>query len=200
FTDQLVESRISADGETLFLATASQVKSTSCAVQIHRVASDGSTFSGPIQTCYRPEHDDSKQGMQFERVATTTLFPDLSTSADILTAVDTNGSVLLYNLTSDMLLAYLPARIEQDVLSISTTIQEDRLLVALLQQTRFCALRYNFASGCVSVLEGYYQKFDYSGELRDFAWADENLIMWYVDRQGVNVVEFQFKWHPDNVC
>ncbi|KHJ81654.1 hypothetical protein OESDEN_18658, partial [Oesophagostomum dentatum] len=59
--DQLVKSRISADGETLFLATASQVKSTSCAVQIHRVASDGSTFSGPIQTCYRPEHADSKQ-------------------------------------------------------------------------------------------------------------------------------------------
>ncbi|RCN46919.1 hypothetical protein ANCCAN_07098, partial [Ancylostoma caninum] len=199
FSDQLVEARISTNGEKLLVTTASQVNSSSCALQTHRVGSDGATFSGPIRSCYGQQSEDSEKGPNFVALATTTFSPN-SAISDVLTALDSSGSVKLHNLSSDATAAYIPMRIEGDVLSISTSVQGSHLLAAFLQSSRFYALRLNLVSGCVSVLESYYYKFSYAGELRDFAWAGETLIVWFVDRDGVNIVQFQFKWDSDTIC
>ncbi|KAL6736335.1 hypothetical protein Aduo_006699 [Ancylostoma duodenale] len=200
FSDHLIEARISTNGEKLLVTTASQVNSSSCALQTHRVGSDGSTFSGPIRSCYGQRNEDSGKEPHFVDLATTTFSPNTAISADMLTAVDSSGNVKLYNLSSDATAAYIPMKIEGDVLSISTTVQGNHLLTAILQSSRFYALRLNLVSGCVSVLESYYYKFSYAGELRDFAWAGETLIVWFVDRDGVNIVQFQFKWDSDIIC
>ncbi|KAK6738620.1 hypothetical protein RB195_020624 [Necator americanus] len=200
FSDLLVETRISADGDMLLLTTASLINTTNCALQTHRVQNDGSIFSGSIQRCYGSGEVKSEQDPNFVKIATTTLSPDSAGSASVLTAVDSSGNVRLHNLTSDTTLEYIPTKIEGRVLSISTTIEGDDLMVALLQESRFYAIRLNLISGCVSLLENYYQNFLYSGQLRDFAWAGENLILWYTDRQGVNIVQFQFKWNSDSTC
>ncbi|ETN72865.1 hypothetical protein NECAME_13703 [Necator americanus] len=200
FSDLLVETRISAEGDMLLLTTASLINTTNCALQTHRVQNDGSIFSGSIQRCYGSGEVKSEQDPNFVKITTTTLSPDSAGSASVLTAVDSSGNVRLHNLTSDTTLEYIPTKIEGRVLSISTTIEGDDLMVALLQESRFYAIRLNLISGCVSLLENYYQNFLYSGQLRDFAWAGENLILWYTDRQGVNIVQFQFKWNSDSTC
>ncbi|EYC44957.1 hypothetical protein Y032_0444g1563 [Ancylostoma ceylanicum] len=200
FSDQLVEARISDNGEKLLVTTASQVNTSSCAIQTHRIGSDGSSFSGPIRSCYGQRSEGSGQDPHSVALATTTFSINSAIAADVLTAMDSDGTVKLYNLSSDGTTASVPMKIEGDVLSVSTTVQGDRLLVAFLQSSRFYALRLNLVSGCVSVLESYYYKFSYAGELRDFAWAGETLILWFVDRDGVNIVQFQFKWDSDTTC
>ncbi|KAK5981129.1 hypothetical protein GCK32_009190, partial [Trichostrongylus colubriformis] len=63
---------------------------------------------------------------------------------------------------------------------------------------RFYSLRYTISTTCVAVLSNYYETFLFSGELRNFDWAGDTLMLWYVDRNGVNVVNFQFAW--DDRC
>ncbi|KAE9418362.1 hypothetical protein Angca_001979 [Angiostrongylus cantonensis] len=73
-------------------------------------------------------------------------------------------------------------------------------MVAILQPSRFYALRFNLVSGLATVLDNYYQSFYFSGELRQSSWTGETLMLWYVDRNGVNIVQFQFKWYSNNSC
>ncbi|WKX94894.1 hypothetical protein Q1695_011842 [Nippostrongylus brasiliensis] len=199
FLDEMVESRVTSSNDGLLLSTASSSDSTPCAVQSHRIKADGSTFSGPIQSCFALSSDETDQSKaRYNYLSTTTIQPDNATAADILTVVEPNGGVRLLKLTSHTTLGYVPMRITSKVLSISTTIQGDYLLVAFLQSSRFYALRYNLGSGCIAVLNNYYQSFLFSGELQNFSWAADSLLLWYVYENGVNLVQFQFKW--DAAC
>ncbi|KAJ1360064.1 hypothetical protein KIN20_018945 [Parelaphostrongylus tenuis] len=181
FSDDPVESRISFDAETLLITTASNINSSSCTLQTHRIGADGFTFSGPIQTCDLLVTKSEQAGVN-TILTTTTFSPESATLADVVTVVDSEGGVRLYNLTSRRTLSYIPMNIQNDVLSISTTVQTDCLLVAILQPSRFYALRLNLISG----------------ELRESSWTGETLMLWYVDRSGVNIVQFQFKWDSND--
>ncbi|CAJ0605387.1 unnamed protein product [Cylicocyclus nassatus] len=197
FFGDLVESRVSIDNDALILTTASHLNSSNCVIQLHKMRSNGS-FSGPIQSCYNAQ--DVEEDVLLTNVATITFSPKTAFSADFLVGLDSHGSIILYNLTYDTPVAHIPMGIQGDVMSISTTVQDDHVMVAFLQMSKFYALRYNLVSGCVSVLGNYYQKFDYSGTLRDLAWTGESLIIWYENREGVNIVQFQFKWNSDSTC
>ncbi|VDO44426.1 unnamed protein product [Haemonchus placei] len=185
FSDQLVEARVYSDTNGLQLTTASQISSPSCAVQTHRIGADGSTFSGSIQSCRTMQNNSSE--VKYAYLSSTTLNPDSAISADILTVIDADGGVQLTQVSTGAVLTYLPMKIK-----------DGHLLVAILQASRFYLLRYTLSTKCVAVLDNYYQTFLFSGELRNFAWAGDSLMLWYVDRGGVNVVQFQFKW--DDRC
>ncbi|XGW09621.1 hypothetical protein V3C99_011698, partial [Haemonchus contortus] len=192
FSDQLVEARVYSDATGLQLTTASQISTPSCAVQTHRIGADGTAFSGSIQSCRTIQNNSSE--VKHAYLSSTTFNPDSAISADILTMIDADGGVLLTQVSTSAVLAYLPMQIKNDILSIASTLQDGHLLVAILQQSRFYLLRYTLSTKCVAVLDNYYQTFLFSGELRNFAWAGDSLMLWYVDRGGVNIVQFQFKW------
>ncbi|KAK6014509.1 hypothetical protein OSTOST_20106 [Ostertagia ostertagi] len=212
FYDQLVETRVFSNADGLQLTVASQITSPSCAVQTHRIAANGTIFSGSIKSCQSPHHQMSPK---YAYLSSTTLDPDSAIYTDILTVIDSDGNVQLTNVSSSTALTYLPMRIkvnldflqnikenkvliQDSVLSIASTVQDGHLLVAILQTSRFYALRYSFNTKCVAVLNSYYQTFLFSGELQNFAWAGDTLMLWYVDRNGVNIVQFQFQW--DDRC
>nr|CDJ96871.1 Protein C13A10.1 [Haemonchus contortus] len=194
FSDQLVEARVYSGATGLQLTTASQISTPSCAVQTHRIGADGSAFSGSIQSCRTTTLQNNSSQVKYAYLSSTTFNPDSAVSADILTMIDADGGVQLTQVSTSAVLTYLPMQIKNDVLSIASTVQDGHLLVAILQQSRFYLLRYTLSTKCVSVLDNYYQTFLFSGELRNFAWAGDSLMLWYVDRGGVNIVQFQFKW------
>ncbi|VDO89402.1 unnamed protein product [Heligmosomoides polygyrus] len=166
FLDQLVESRVFSNKGGLLLTTSSQTSTNSCSVQTHRVSADGTTFSGSIQSCPSSSSDQTSN-VKYKSLSTTTLNPDNAISADILAVVDINGAVQLTNLTSNFELAHVAMDIKDGVLSMASTVQDGRLLVVVLQLSRFYILRYNLRSGCAAVLDSYYQTFLFSGSVSD---------------------------------
>ncbi|KAK5982746.1 hypothetical protein GCK32_019586, partial [Trichostrongylus colubriformis] len=162
FSDQLVETRVFSDGSGLQLTTASQISSPSCVVQTHRVAADGTIFSGSIQNCQTTMEKESPSA-NYGYISSTTINPDSAISADILTVIDADGGVQLTNLSSHAALVYLPMKIKGNVLSVTSTVQDGHLLVAVLQSNRFYSLRYTISTTCVAVLSSYYETFLFSG-------------------------------------
>ncbi|UMM20644.1 hypothetical protein L5515_015841 [Caenorhabditis briggsae] len=86
---------------------------------------------------------------------------------------------------------------------ISTRIDDDieHQLIAVIYPTHFYVTRKNLQSGCVTILtDPGYTEYRFGGVFGGGAWIGDDLMLWFLERGGVNYATFQFKFPDDYSC
>ncbi|CAI2347187.1 unnamed protein product [Caenorhabditis sp. 36 PRJEB53466] len=186
-----VEKRISQDRSSLYLSTVTDP----CTLQTMLLnGTNGFAKIGRTNLC-------PNSSLGVEKVVTTSPYFDKDYGFLLDTVFNTRGDMLLFdrylNLTDTV---YYSLNTSSKDLEISTRFEDGHHLIALIYPTRIYVTRQNIVSSCVTTLSMGFLDFRFDGEFGGGSWMGDQLMVWFREREGANIVTFDFQFPDDIQC
>ncbi|CAB3404945.1 unnamed protein product [Caenorhabditis bovis] len=180
-----VEMRVDDDRSTLHVTTMSN-STTPCTIQT--IVLNGTSMVTQIgDTIQCPSID-------IEALSTIVEYK-------VMNVLDAGGNLRLYDSTFNETIAIdYHANTTAPMVFRSQATRESIELIAMIYDGVFYATRRNRVSSCVSTLIDGSSAFLFDGAFRGGDWIGDRLMVWYAERDGVNLASFEFEWPDDTKC